>query len=193
MESTRSLGYKQLLYMVPLGICASLGLNCFISILRLTEFFPSYTEQVYEVLFSRALPTGLIMYGFVMPGIEELLFRWILFDKLTGFVPVKTAGIISSVIFGVYHRNTVQFLYSFVFGLLLAYCFWIFNSILASWILHGSANVFIYLISSLEIFSFFDNVFFKALGMAAGFAGTFFLLRLLMRYEKKGRGIYGGC
>ena len=171
--------------MIPLGICASLGLNCFISILRLTELFPSYTEEVYEVLFANTLSVGLSMYGFVIPGIEELLFRWILFDKLSGFVPVKTAGIISSAVFGIYHRNTVQFLYSFVFGLLLAYCFWLFNSILASWLLHGSANIFIYLISSLEAFSFMGNVLWQAVGMVAGFAGTYMILRFLMRFERR--------
>ena len=184
--------YKLLLYMLPLGIFASLGLNCFISILKLTEFFPSYTEEVYEVLFSNSLSVGLIMYGFVIPGIEELLFRWILFDKLSGFVPVKTAGIVSAVVFGVYHRNTVQFLYSFVFGLLLAYCFWFFNSILASWILHGSANTFIYLLSSLGIFSFMGSVIWQVLGMVSGFAGTYFVLRHLRHSGRVGRGrIYG--
>ena len=185
MELTHSLGFKQLLIMIPLGICASLGLNCFISILRLTELFPSYTEEVYEVLFANTLSVGLSMYGFVIPGIEELLFRWILFDKLSGFVPVKTAGIISSAVFGIYHRNTVQFLYSFVFGLLLAYCFWLFNSILASWLLHGSANIFIYLISSLEAFSFMGNLLWQAAGMVAGFAGTYMILRFLMRFERR--------
>lgn len=178
MESTRFSDYKKLLILVPLGIFASLGLNCLISILRLTEIFPSYTEQVYEVLFSNALPVGLIMYGFVMPGIEELLFRWILFDKLARYIPVKTAGIISSAVFGIYHRNTIQFIYSFIFGMLLAYCFYYFDSILASWILHGSANIFIYLISSLEIFSFMSNVYCQAIGVVMGFAGTYFILRI---------------
>ena len=180
-----SLGFKELLIMVPLGICASLGLNCFISLLKLTELFPSYTEEVYEVLFSNSLSIGLVMYGFIIPGIEELLFRWILFDKLSGFVPVKTAGIVSSAVFGIYHRNTVQFLYSFAFGLLLAYCFWLFNSILASWLLHGSANIFIYLISSLEVFSFMGKVPWQAVGMVSGFVVTFFIMRFLMRFERR--------
>ena len=101
--------------MIPLGISASLGLNCAISLLRLAEIFPAYTEEVFEVLFSNSLPVGLIMYGFVIPGIEELLFRWILFDKLRGFIPVRTAGIVSAAVFGLYHRNTIQFIYSFIF------------------------------------------------------------------------------
>ena len=171
--------------MIPLGICASLGLNSLISLLRLTEIFPSYTEQVYDVLFSNSLPVGLIMYGFVMPGIEELLFRWILFDKLARYIPVKTAGIVSSAIFGIYHRNTIQFIYSFIFGLLLAYCFYLFNSILASWLLHASANIFIYLISSLQIFSFMGMPQFQALGVFAGFIGTYFVL---MRFKEKKNG-----
>ncbi len=171
--------------MVPLGICASLGLNCLISLLRLTEIFPSYSEQVYDVLFSNSLPVGLIMYGFVMPGIEELLFRWILFDKLARYIPVKTAGIVSSAIFGIYHRNTIQFIYSFIFGLLLAYCFYLFNSILASWLLHGSANIFIYLISSLEIFSFTGLPQFQALGVLTGSIGTYFILKVFLTDNKK--------
>ena len=171
--------------MIPLGISASLGLNCLISLLRLTELFPSYTEKVFDVLFSNSLPVGLIMYGFVMPGIEELLFRWILFDKLSKFMPVKTAGIISSAVFGIYHRNTIQFIYSFIFGLLLAYCFYIFNSILASWLLHGSANIFIYLISSLEVFSFMGRAVFQIIGIVLGFAGTYFILVHLDRLGKK--------
>ena len=179
MELTHTLDYKRLPLLMPLGVCAALGLNCLIGILRLTELFPSYTEEVYEVLFSNSLPVGLIMYGFVMPGIEELLFRWILFDKLTLYIPVKTAGIVSAAIFGIYHRNTIQFIYSFVFGLLLAYSFYMFNSILASWLLHGSANIFIYLISSLEIFEFMGDVRWQAAGVVLGFAGTYFILRRL--------------
>ncbi len=162
-----------------------MGLNCLIYILRLTSLFPAYTESVYDILFSGSLPTGLIMYGFVMPGIEELLFRWILFDKFSRVIPVRSAAVISSIVFGIYHRNTIQLIYSFVFGLILAYCFYIFNSILASWLLHGSANITIYLISSLEIFSFMGRPVFQAVGAAAGLALTAVLLRKLGRLRRE--------
>lgn len=54
------------------------------------------------------------------PIIEEILFRGIVFKSLKKVIPVWTAIIVSSVLFGIYHMNIVSVIYASCMGIVAA-------------------------------------------------------------------------
>lgn len=143
MEKIRSQS-RLLLLMIPLGIAAAVALNQLVAVLPLTKWFPRYSESVKPVMYRYSLVQGLLLYGVITPVIEEALFRWILFGRLKVYVSAVAAGVLSAIIFGIYHGNFIQGIYAFVFGLMLAFVYWRTDLVLSSVIMHGAANSFIY-------------------------------------------------
>lgn len=133
---------------IPLGITAAVFLNQLIDILRLNDLFPAYSEKYQSNMFMYPLFTGIVIYGIVTPVFEELAFRWILFGRLRIYMETGAAALFSSIIFGIYHGNFIQFIYAFIFGLVLSFVFWRFDSTFASVFAHSAANITVYSIAS---------------------------------------------
>ena len=62
----------------------------------------------------------MLLYVLVLgPAAEELMFRGAIFDRLYLAFPFHIANFLQAVLFAVYHKNLIQGLYAFFFGLLL--------------------------------------------------------------------------
>ena len=79
--------------------------------------------------------------GVLIPILEECLYRGVIFRRLRDLMDAKKAILFSALIFAVVHGNIVQFLYAFVFGLILSYVYETFESIKAPIVLHCAANL----------------------------------------------------
>ncbi len=84
--------------------------------LGLQRLFPS---EAGEKLFSFPLPLQLLFYTILSPLAEEFLFRWLLFDLACRAVRRRTAALIVSALFALWHGDPVQMLYAFPAGLIL--------------------------------------------------------------------------
>lgn len=63
---------------------------------------------------------GLIfMVVLVMPMIEEVIFRLIIFALSGRFMPFVFANLLQAALFGIYHMNLIQGIYAFLLGFLL--------------------------------------------------------------------------
>ena len=94
-------------------------LNNLIGYTGLKETSQSY-QEVSAAFYGSTLVLEILGTCIIIPFLEELLYRGIVYQRLKAFLGVKTAIVLSAVIFGAMHFNLVQFLYATAVGLLLA-------------------------------------------------------------------------
>ena len=94
-------------------------LNNLIGYTGLKETSQSY-QEVSAAFYGSTLALEILGTCIIIPFLEELLYRGIVYQRLKAFLGVKTAIVLSAVIFGAMHFNLVQFLYATAVGLLLA-------------------------------------------------------------------------
>ena len=111
--------------LIDILICFATGAFCglFFNILimksPIPSLFPSYSEELAGKLFSINIVTGVFLFGLAVPIIEEFIFRIGLYGFLYRKAGFWGAAVISSLIFGIYHMNVVQFIYGFIMGIIL--------------------------------------------------------------------------
>lgn len=93
-------------------------LNNLIGYTGLKETSQSYQEV--SAAYGSTLALEILGTCIIIPFLEELLYRGIVYQRLKAFLGVKTAIVLSAVIFGAMHFNLVQFLYATAVGLFLA-------------------------------------------------------------------------
>lgn len=133
-----------------LGICSCYFLNGILSVSGLTALLSEGYEQTANSIYSRNLWEQYLVAAVLIPCMEELIFRGLIFRRMRTYSIFSLAALISAVLFGMYHMNLLQFLYATCLGLLLAYVYEQFRTILAPILLHASANAFSILITTNE-------------------------------------------
>ncbi len=131
-----------------LGICSCFLLNGILSISGLSELMSEGYEQTADAIYTQELWMQYLVAAVLIPCMEELLFRGLIFRRMRTYSIFSLAALVSAVLFGMYHMNLLQFLYATCLGLLLAYVYEQFRTILAPILLHASANGFSILIST---------------------------------------------
>ncbi len=129
--------------LVLAGVGAVLGLNLLFSLAGFLDASASY-QEVAVSQYAATMLVGLVCYGFLSPIAEEILFRGILYNCMRHLVDAKMAVIVSSLIFGLYHRNWIQGVYGFLMGCLIAYGYEYFGSFKIPVILHMLFNLLAY-------------------------------------------------
>lgn len=113
--------------------------------------FADYQELIQNLDIDAGNPIFMIFSVVVFgPLVEELLFRGMIFGKLRRAFSFWPSGIISAVLFGVFHLNLVQGIYAAVFGLVLAYIFEKTETLWGCYLLHALFNMSSYIISGYE-------------------------------------------
>lgn len=124
-----------------LGIFFCAFANILLSILGVTTVNEGEQSRILSYLYEMPFFTIIIECLFA-PVLEELIFRKLLFGKLSKVIPWWIAMLISSVLFGVLHFNVPQGIYGFFFGLLLCETMRRTGSWIAPIIVHAMANIF---------------------------------------------------
>jgi membrane protease YdiL (CAAX protease family) len=99
---------------------------------------------VQESQYSAVFVLGLIVYGFITPIAEELVFRGLIYNYLRVFFKTRIALFLGAGFFGLYHMNSVQGTYAFLMGMLMIYSYEYFGSFLAPVLIHVGSNVLSY-------------------------------------------------
>ena len=131
------------------GAALAQYLNILLSYLDL--FFramPQYTESMEQVTGNHGLFWILLWSAVAAPISEELAFRWLVFRRLKDYLPVWPAVIFSSLLFGLYHGNLLQFLYAFFMGIFMAWSMEWTGSLWSCIIFHMGANAWSILMGS---------------------------------------------
>lgn len=104
-----------------------------------------------------------LVYGIVIgPIAEELIFRGVMMRYLNRAVPFVLANIVQAALFGIYHMNVMQSIYTGLIGLLFGYIAYRAGNLWFSIIAHMIFNIFGF---SNLLFLGADNPYFNFLWM----------------------------
>lgn len=125
---------------------ASIGIgliwNKLITLSGIREIFQRYSEISTNSYENQNWFVLLICIGILASFGEELVFRGMIYQRAKSYFGVGWAVGISSALFGLYHGNVVQFLYSVVLGIFFAVLYEKTGSLWAPVTAHIAVNVF---------------------------------------------------
>ena len=143
---------KEYASVLVMSISLAVGLNNVLLFLDLAKYSKAYQEAV-KVLYAPSLIEQILLTGILIPIVEELIFRGLLFKILRKWIPFVFAMMISAVLFGLYHGNLVQFVYASLCGLMLAYFYERFQSVVVPICAHMVMNLVAVLFTEYGIFT----------------------------------------
>lgn len=119
---------------------------------------------------------SIISTGFIGPILEEILFRYILFNNLNKFNSKFKSLIIATIIFAVIHLNLIKIIYAFILGIILNITYIKSNNIKVPILIHISANI-------MSIFLKEFNIYILLLGLISFFISITILKKGRLNYE----------
>lgn len=147
---------KQCVLIGIIGGCFALAFNNILGMIQIAEYSAAY-KQVEETFYMGRITLEILALCVVIPIVEELLYRGIVYGRLRDWLGIKAAVLVSAVIFGLVHMNLVQFVYATVFGLLLAWFVEVTEDILGAVIAHMVANLTSVLRAETGVLAFMDE------------------------------------
>ena len=88
----------------------------------------------------------IISSSLIGPIYEEILFRYILYNRLKNKYSIKKSALITTTIFALSHLTPIKIVYAFILGLIMNICYEKQNNILSSIIIHIAANTIVILL-----------------------------------------------
>ncbi len=83
----------------------------------------------------------IVLYCIATPFIEELLFRYFIFNLLFKYTKRAALSVfICAALFGLYHINPVQMVYGFIMGLVITYAYYRHRVLTIPFLMHAAAN-----------------------------------------------------
>jgi Predicted metal-dependent membrane protease len=128
------------LVLFVIGITASVGMNNIMMLSQVANISDSY-QRIAELLYEPTFLVQIVGLGILIPIVEELLFRGIIFRRLRRIMSRNVAIGLSALIFGIIHGNLVQFIYAFFLGSMFAYLYELCASMWVPISLHILANI----------------------------------------------------
>lgn len=137
---------KEIIIPIILGITISLSYNIIIFYLNnIFHFTNNYQVSSIPII------VQIVCSGICGPILEELLFRGIVYNKLKTFNKKKTAIILTSVIFALFHTDIVNMIYAFIVSFVLIDVYKKYKTLKAPIITHMFLNITIILMLNLII------------------------------------------
>lgn len=125
---------KNTFFLIILGICFSITFNLFLYSINKLYYFTNLFDNT-----NTSIIVALITTGILGPILEEIVFRGIVYEKLKKLFPTMSIWI-TGLLFGLFHGNIIQFIYAFIFNIILIKFYEKYKSIYAPIIIHISAN-----------------------------------------------------
>lgn len=151
--------FKEYVIIFFSAIGACVFLNNIISVSGLSSIDKRFNDSI-KMIYTNNIPIQLIAAGIIIPIIEELIFREIMFRRLRATYNTVAAIIISSLAFAIFHGNITQGVYAFILGVFIAYVYAERESLFLCIMIHIMANITSILMST-DMFEriFFSNIF----------------------------------
>ena len=158
----RKINKKYIFPLISLGI----SISCFLNMI-IFKIIPPTDKDLLPI------HIAILSSGIIGPILEEILFRYILLNKLKDFNSNRNALIISTIIFAIVHINIVKVIYALILGIVLNIVYHKTNNLKASIIIHISANI-------MSIFLFKYNIYILLLSLINLIISTLILKKTLV-------------
>ena len=86
---------------------------------------------------------NIISSGIVGPIFEEILFRYVFYNRLKTKYSIKKSIIINSLVFAIIHISPIKIIYAFILGIILNIYYEKYNNIKVPILIHISANIIV--------------------------------------------------
>lgn len=134
-----------------LSVVVAILLNMLLLLINLPQYSERYQEAV-KILYAPSLVEQILYSGILIPILEELIFRGLLFRLLRKWVAFPWAMIMSAVVFGAYHGNLVQFVYAGICGMVFAFLYEKYDSVLVPVWSHMTMNLSSLILTHIGVF-----------------------------------------
>ena len=124
------------------GAGVSIALNIVIALTNMSGKDTAFVE-VSDMITSNPLFVTIICAGILIPIVEEILFRGLIFNRIKCQYNFVAGLLISSLLFGIYHGNIVQGIYATLLGIFLGFAYHKTKSILIPIFIHMGGNTFV--------------------------------------------------
>ncbi len=125
---------------VPAALAMQSVVIFIINIIPFPESVITSYNELYSFIGESPLWLEIISVVVLAPIVEELIFRGCIHTRLCRAMKPLTAALISSFIFGVAHGHLISATYAFVLGLVLAFLYEKYNSVIVPIIFHMTFN-----------------------------------------------------
>ena len=144
----RRLPWKVAVQIAVMGIAANIAmtvlLNCMNRIIGLQS-------EAQDALFASNLLVQLTGIGIIVPIMEEVLFRGLVYNRLKAYNRGWLSIFLAAGIFAVYHGNLMQILFAFPMALLILAVYEKWGTLLAPVIFHMAVNLSSVLITAWHV------------------------------------------
>ncbi len=144
--------WKKYFLVAGISIPLAIGLNNILILSEIGAQSEAY-QQTTAILYSPPFPMQLLCVGIIIPIVEEMMFRGLIYRRKRVESSMKRAMLFSAVFFGIYHGNVVQMIYGFISGLMLAYLYEKFGSLKAPILAHIFMNVTACILTEIDGFT----------------------------------------
>lgn len=172
------------------GALAGLVLNQVFEAVGMTEMSEGY-QNITAQFFAGDMLFEILGLGVLAPVAEELLYRGVVYARLSDWMGLRMAAVSSALIFGGLHMNMVQFAYAFLMGLLLVFFLERFHNLLGAILGHIGANLITVLRVETGILDWMDQSPVFYWGGTALMAAACLLLLLYLAKEGPFRSLRG--
>jgi len=172
--------FRRYIYVVLAAVGMTTAFNLGVNAFELFRYDIDYA-QIARGIYSEPLYMQLLVIGFLMPIAEEMMFRGLIYERLSHYGSEKASIILTSILFGVYHGTMIQMLYAFVFSLLMLYAYKRTGTFLAPVVFHIASNLSSLALNQLNPLS--------AMGYSIGIV-LFFFIGLFGLYQLKQSRLY---
>lgn len=126
---------------IILAIFLALAIEPAMSLLSMlsTIIFPNEVSEYMAVTYDSPLIISVISTALIPAVCEEMFFRGALFSQFKN-ISLKSACLLTGVLFGIAHFDAQQFLYAFAMGALMCYVVYKTNSIIPTIVVHFTIN-----------------------------------------------------
>lgn len=129
---------KLILKMLLIGAVSSI----FINIINLLVTNSNMTHEMESITFE--VLAGMVGSIIIAPIVEEVVFRGVFFNKISEICPIWLAVLINSCVFGSFHGEIINCIFTTIMGAVFALTFYKYKSVLPGIIMHASFNMVSY-------------------------------------------------
>lgn len=104
----------------------SVGFTLFVNLLINAYGIFKYNydfAKVSQLIYSEPIYLQVLVIGILVPICEELLFRGVIYERISQNGSPKAAWILTSVLFAFFHGTWIQIIYAFFFSFLIIYTY----------------------------------------------------------------------
>lgn len=172
----KSFNFKYLIYIVILILGVSFFIDTIINIINSNSNI--YFKAQELLLRSNNSLLGILITVIIIPILEEIIFRGIVFNEIRDKINIKASIIFQALIFCICYMDLVQGLYAFILGVVLGYIYKVTNSLWCNIIAHILFNIFGgFLIPLVLSFTGVYKVLNMILGISLMLIGVYFIYR----------------